>query len=94
MPLYMTQFAYTPEAWAALVENPDDRSAAVRELIGSSGGRLISWYLSLGGYDGSIIFEAPDAATAGAALLGAARRRHLRATKTAPLFSAEESVER
>jgi hypothetical protein len=27
MPLYMTQFAYTPEAWAAIVDNPEDRSA-------------------------------------------------------------------
>ena len=27
MPLYMTQFAYTQEAWAALVDNPEDRSA-------------------------------------------------------------------
>ena len=93
MPLYMTQFAYTPEAWAALVENPEDRSAAVRELIENSGGRLIGWYLSFGEYDGVLIYEAPDAATAGAALLGAATRGHLRATKTAPLFSAEESIE-
>ena len=27
MPLYMTQFAYTPEALATLAENPQDRSA-------------------------------------------------------------------
>jgi hypothetical protein len=27
MPLYMTQFAYTPEAWETLAENPEDRSA-------------------------------------------------------------------
>jgi hypothetical protein len=31
MPVYVTQFAYTPEAWAALTDNPEDRSAAVRE---------------------------------------------------------------
>jgi hypothetical protein len=38
MPLYMTQFAYTPEAWAALVDNPEDRSAPVREVVESMGG--------------------------------------------------------
>jgi uncharacterized protein with GYD domain len=48
MPLYMSQFAYTPEAWAALVDNPEDRSAAVRELTEAMGGRLLSWYLSFG----------------------------------------------
>ena len=93
MPLYMTQFAYTPEAWAALVDNPEDRSAPVRELTGSMGGRLIGWYLSMGDYDGLLIYEAPDDATAGAAVLAAARRGHLRATKTTPLFSAEEGIE-
>jgi hypothetical protein len=38
MPLYMTQFAYTPEAWATLVDNPEDRSAAVRELTEAMSG--------------------------------------------------------
>ena len=55
MPLYMTQFAYTPEAWATLTDNPEDRSAAVRELLETHGGRLIGWYLSLGEYDGLLI---------------------------------------
>jgi uncharacterized protein with GYD domain len=93
MPLYMTQFAYTPEAWAALVDNPEDRSIPVRQLAESMGGRLVSWYLSFGEYDGLLIFEAPDDATAGAAVLAAAKRGHLRATKTTPLFTAEESME-
>ena len=93
MPLYMTQFAYTPEAWASLIDNPEDRSAPVRELTESMGGRLIGWYLSMGEYDGLLIYEAPDDATAGAAVLAAARRGHLRATKTTPLFSAEQGIE-
>ncbi len=93
MPLYMTQFAYTPEAWGALTDNPQDRSAAVRELLEAHGGRLVSWYLSFGEYDGMLIYEAPDDASAGALILAAARRGHLRATKTTPLFSAEESMQ-
>ena len=93
MPLYMTQFAYTPEAWATLTDNPEDRSAAVRELLETHGGRLIGWYLSFGEYDGLLIYEAPDDASAGAAILAAARHGHLRATRTTPLFSAEESIE-
>jgi uncharacterized protein with GYD domain len=57
------------------------------------GGRLICWYLSFGEYDGLIIYEAPDDATAGAVVLAAARRGHLRATKTTRLFTAEEGME-
>ena len=78
MPLYMTQFAYTSESWAALVDNPEDRSAPVREVVET---------------DGLLIYEAPDDASAGAAILAAARHGHLRATKTTPLFSAEEGIE-
>lgn len=37
MALYMTQFRYTSEAWAALARNPEDRSAAVSALAESMG---------------------------------------------------------
>ena len=93
MPVYVTQFAYTPEAWAALTDNPEDRSAPVREQVESMGGRLICWYLSFGDYDGLTIYEVPDDATAGAFVLAAARRGHLRATKTTRLFTAEEGMD-
>src|SRR5215211_1370911 len=93
MPIYMTQFAYTPEAWETLAENPEDRSAPLCELLETMGGRLVSWYLNFGEYDGLTIYEAPDDATAGAVVVAAARRGHLRATKTTLLFTAEESVE-
>jgi uncharacterized protein with GYD domain len=92
MPLYMTQFAYTPKAWATLTDSAEDRSAAVRELLETHGGRPIGWYLSFGEYDGLVIYEAPDEATAGAVVLAAARHGHLRATKTTPLFTSEESM--
>jgi uncharacterized protein with GYD domain len=93
MPVYVTQFAYTPEAWAALTDSPEDRSAPVREQVESMGGRLICWYLSFGEYDGLTIYEAPDDVAAGAVVLAAARRGHLRATKTTRLFTAEEGME-
>jgi uncharacterized protein with GYD domain len=93
MPAYVTQFAYTPEAWAAFTDNPEDRSAPMREQVESMGGRLICWYLSFGEYDGLTIYEVPDDATAGAVVVAAARRGHLRATKTTPLFTAEEGME-
>jgi uncharacterized protein with GYD domain len=93
MPLYMTQFAYTTDGWATLAHNPEDRSVGVRELLETHGGRLISWYLSFGEYDGVFIYEAPDEATAGALVLAAARQGHLSVTKTTPLFDSEQSVE-
>ena len=43
--------------------------------------------------DGLHIYEAPDAAAAGAAASAATRRGHLGAIKTTPLFTAEEGME-
>ncbi len=31
MPMYLTRFSYTPETWARLVKNPEDRRAAAGE---------------------------------------------------------------
>jgi|SRR5918994_7779572 uncharacterized protein with GYD domain len=92
MPLYMTQFAYTKDAWATLAHDPEDKSVAVGELLEAGGGRLVSWYLSFGEYDGLFIYEAPDDAAAGALVL-AARQEHLSVTKTTPLFDGEQSME-
>ena len=60
MPLYMTQFAYTPEAWATLTKKPENREEVFRTLMQQLGGRLVSLYYCFGDYDGVIIFEAPE----------------------------------
>jgi uncharacterized protein with GYD domain len=93
MPLYMSQFAYTSEAWAALTQNPEDRSEAVRGLAEAMGGRLVSFYNSFGEYDGVIIFEAPDEGTAASVLMAAITPGHIKALKTTVLLSAEQGVE-
>ncbi|RWF73020.1 MAG: GYD family protein, partial [Mesorhizobium sp.] len=30
MPMYLSRFSYTPETWARLIENPEDRREAAR----------------------------------------------------------------
>lgn len=93
MPLYMTQFAYTPEAWAALTREPQDRSAAVRALMEGMGSRLVAFYHSFGEYDGVIIFESPDESTAAAGVLAAISPGHIKAIKTTTLLSVEDTME-
>ena len=93
MPLYMTQFAYTSETWAALAQNPEDRSEAVSNLAEAMGGRMVSFYNSFGEYDGLAIFEAPDEGTAAALAMAAASPGHLKAIKTTVLLTVEEGME-
>jgi uncharacterized protein with GYD domain len=37
---YLTRFSYTPETWARLMKNPEDRREAARKYIESVGGKL------------------------------------------------------
>ncbi|HVB62752.1 MAG: GYD domain-containing protein [Ktedonobacteraceae bacterium] len=93
MALYMIQFAYTSETWAALVKNPQDRSIPVRQLAEKLGGRLVAAYYSFGEYDGIILIEAPDETIAIAGSLAVSAAGHVKAMKTTKLFTVEETME-
>ena len=45
---YLLQGAYTPEAWAAMLKNPQDRSQAVEGAIHALGGTMERFWLSFG----------------------------------------------
>lgn len=90
MPRYLVQAAYTAEAAAAFVANPQDRVAGVRALAERLGGSLDSFDFALGDYDAVIIYSAPDDTTAAAVALAAISAGHLKAYKTTKLLSPEE----
>ena len=93
MPLFMTQFSYTPEAWAALSKNPDDRRGQLAQLNEKLGGRLIDVYYSFGEYDGLTISEFPDETAATTAVLAAIGPGHIKAVKTTVLLTVEQTLE-
>lgn len=93
MALYMSQFVYTPEAWAALAKNPQDRTEIVGKLLQGVGGKLVSLYYCFGEYDGVLIFEAPDSTAAVAGLIAAVGAGHLKSLKTTPLITTREATD-
>lgn len=93
MPLYMTRAAYTPEAWAALVKNPQNREEVLRALIEKLGGRLVSFYHAFGEYDVVFIAEMPDETTISAAILAAVSAGHLKAIETTTLLTTQQTME-
>ena len=48
MAKYAVFFTYTSDAWARMINNPGDRTAAVRQLAASVGGSLESAYWMFG----------------------------------------------
>src|SRR5262245_1659024 len=89
--MYMVQFAYTPEAWAALIHAPQDRAAASETFVRHFGGRLMGLYYTPGDeYDGFAMFEAPDDAAAAAVEIADVSLGHLRLNRLRRVLSAEE----
>jgi uncharacterized protein with GYD domain len=94
MPLYQIQFSYTPEAWARLASNPEDRSTEVGALLENLGARLISFYYYIGGkYDGVLTLEAPDKEAALAAAIAAFAAGGAKVLDMVELLSVEEGIE-
>jgi len=48
MSLYLSKFSYTPETWARLINDPEDRRAAAQEYIESVGGKLHGFWYAFG----------------------------------------------
>ena len=89
MAIYLTRFSYTPETWARLTKNPEDRREAARKYIESVGGKLHGFWYAFGAYDGYNLWEAPDngprsasAGREGASGHGAAGERDLSLLRT------------
>jgi uncharacterized protein with GYD domain len=93
MPLYMTQFKYTSDAWLALTRAPTDRSVPLGKLMESMGARLLSMHYCFGEYDGMILSEAPDAIITGAAIMAAFSAGHMSGIKTTPMFTNAEGMQ-
>jgi len=92
MAVYMSQFSYTNEAWRAMVKNPQDRGAVLKEQMEKIGGKFICFYYTYGDYDGVAIFEFPDTVTSVAAVISTLLAGHLKGVKTTPLVTSEEAM--
>ena len=89
---YLIQASYTPEAVAKLVRNPQDRLSAVAPVLERLGGRLVSKWMALGEFDVVAIVELPDPVSVTAFSMAVLAGGALRACKTTPLLTPEESV--
>jgi uncharacterized protein with GYD domain len=89
----MSQFAYTPEAWAALAKNPQDRRQPINALAQKLGCRILNVYYAFGEYDGLVISEAPDEKAAAALAIAAVTPGHVKAIKTTTLLTVEDAMD-
>jgi uncharacterized protein with GYD domain len=93
MPHYLSRFSYTTEAISALVNGPEDRSAAAREVVESVGGRLVGFWFAFGEFDGVFLIEAPDNAAAAALAMAIGAGGALADIQTTVLLDMDEAQE-
>jgi len=93
MPLYLTRFSYTPETWARLIENPEDRRRAAEAYIESVGGKLHGFWYAFGDHDGYTLWEAPDNVSMAAVALAIASGGALGSIETTVLLTVDETKE-
>jgi uncharacterized protein with GYD domain len=91
--LYLFRFAYTPEAWATLIEHPQDRRDMLASRIFAFGGNLQGFWYAFGEQDGFALVELPDSVSAAAASAAVIGTGSFRSLETTVLLTADEMVE-
>ena len=92
MALYLTKFSYTPETWARLVNNPEDRRKAAQTYIESVGGKLQGFWYAFGSQDGFTLWEAPDNVSMAGVALAIGAGGALSKLETTVLLTVEETM--
>ena len=91
MPLYLGRFSYTTDAMKALLDQPQDRSAAAREVAESLGAKLLGFWYAFGEFDGVFLMEAPDNASAAALAMAVGAGGALSEVETTVLLDMDEA---
>jgi uncharacterized protein with GYD domain len=91
LPLYLARFSYTTDAMKALIDQPQDRTAAARELAETLGGKLLGFWYAFGEFDGVFLMEAPDNASAAALAMAVGAGGALSEVETTVLLDMDEA---
>jgi len=91
--LYLSRFSYTPETWARLIGNPEDRRKAAQSYIESVGGKLHGFWYGFGSHDGYNLWEAPDNVSMAAVALAISGGGALSSFETTVLLTVDETID-
>ncbi len=93
MALYLTKFSYTPETWARLIANPEDRRTAAQTYIESVGGKLHGFWYAFGSHDGYNLWEAPDNVSMAAGAIALSSGGAIGELETTVLMTVDETLD-
>ncbi len=88
MPTFISLFGWTEQGVHDVI-NTGKRAKDFRSAIQAAGGAVKDIFRTKGRYDGVIVFEAPDDATAAAVMMGGCAKGNVR-TETLRAFTEDE----
>ena len=91
MATFVSLFGWT-EQGIQNVKDTADRAAKFKQSIQAAGGSVKNIYWTMGRYDGVLVFDAPDDATAAAVMMGGCAQGNVR-TETLRAFDENELME-
>jgi len=91
MPHYMLRWQFSQSAVKALIDKPHDRMRPATALIEGFGGKLLSYHMAFGEYDGFGICEFPDRIAVAACSMKAASTGAFSRFETTPLMTTAEA---
>lgn len=93
MARFLLELSYTPESWAAQLENPTNRTQAIKPALDSVGVKIETAFFAFGESDLIAIVESPDNISAAALSLCINASGIVKSAKTTPLMTVEEGLE-
>lgn len=90
MAKYAIFFSFKGESVKAMMGNPVDRAAAATEIVEAAGGKMESYYIMFGAWDGFCVAELPDSNAAAAVSLKVSSSGAFSQLETHELKTAEE----
>ena len=93
MPLYLSRFSYTPQTWAKMIANPEDRRRAAQSYSETVGGKLHGFWYAFGSHDGYNLWEASDNVSMAAVALAIGGGGALNSFETTVLLTVDETLD-
>ncbi len=90
---YLVQASYTQQGISGLVQNPENRTAVIEEVVSSLGGKIVSFDYCFGDHDVVVILETPDDMSMAAFSMAVGASGAVANIKTTVLLPAAQGVE-
>jgi len=93
MPIYISRGRYTADAVRGMMAKPEDRESSVAKVFKQLGGKLLSYYVTLGEYDWLIVAEFPNERVASSGILVAMAGGSVSNVQTTVAMTSKEAME-